>query len=158
MKESSCGYIIHDHQWLMLLRNKKQKDVNEGKWIGVGGKLEDGETMLQCMHREIEEETGLNALSLCLRGVVYFVYEQNEAEKIYIYTCDQFEGTLKQCNEGTLAWIDEDKVLDLNLWQGDRLFLQKILDQNHHPFCYYLYYDAKDTLVKAEEKEIGVNE
>ncbi|MCH3961092.1 MAG: 8-oxo-dGTP diphosphatase [Solobacterium sp.] len=154
MLESSCGYLIKDGQWLMLRRNRKQNDVNEGRWIGVGGKLEPGESMLQCMHREIFEETGLNALSLELRGIVYFTYTDHDAEKIYVYTCDSFEGSLKDCDEGTLQWINEDQILSLHLWDGDRIFLERILEGDHTTFCYQLSYDTEGTLIKAEEKEI----
>lgn len=154
MRETSCGYIIKEHQWLMLLRNKKKNDVNQGKWIGIGGKLEPGESMLQCMHREILEETGLNAEALELRGVIYFQYEDCEPEKIYIYTIERFTGELKECDEGTLKWIDERDILSLDLWDGDRIFLERLLSQDHHTFCYVFTYDKQGLLAKVEEKEI----
>lgn len=153
MKETSCGYLIKDHQWLMLLRNRKKNDVNEGKWIGIGGKREAGETMLECMHREILEETGLNAEHLELRGTIYFQYEQMDPEKIYVYTTDSFTGTMQECSEGTLQWISESDILSLDLWEGDRVFLKRLLQKDHQRFCYILSYDRQGNLLKVEEKE-----
>lgn len=154
MKETSCGYLIQDHKWLMLQRDKKKNDVNEGKWIGIGGKLEPGESMLQCMSREIKEETGLIAEQLELRGILYFEYQDMEPEKIYVYTIEHFSGTLKECDEGTLQWIDQKDILSLPLWDGDRIFLDRLLSNDHRTFCYAFSYDKDGTLLNVEEKEI----
>lgn len=139
----------------MLLRNKKKNDVNEGKWIGIGGKLQENESMLQCMSREMKEETGLNAEQMELRGIVNFHYQNSESEKIYVYTIERFSGTLTDCREGTLQWIDEKEILSLDLWDGDRIFLKRLLSGDHHTFCYDFSYDTQGKLIKAEEKEIG---
>jgi ADP-ribose pyrophosphatase len=154
MKETSCGYLIQDHRWLMLYRNKKQNDLNAGKWIGIGGKLEPGESMLQCMSREIKEETGLNAEQLELRGIVSFEYEDAEPEKIYVYTIERFSGEMKECDEGTLQWVDESDILSLDLWEGDKIFLKRLLQGDHHTFWYVLSYDKNGTFIKSVEKEI----
>lgn len=154
MIETSCGYLIQDHQWLMLLRNKKKNDVNHGKWIGIGGKLETNETMMQCMCREVKEETGYTVDQLELRGVIQFVYPTAEEEKIYIYTIERFSGTMQECKEGTLQWIDEKDILSLDLWEGDRIFLKRLLTGQHKTFCYVFNYDEEGKLLQAEEKEI----
>jgi 8-oxo-dGTP diphosphatase len=115
---STLCYIEKDNQVLMLHRTKKSIDPNGGKWIGVGGKLEQSESPDECIIREVYEETGLH-IQPQLRGILTFILPKWENELTFLYTSNNFEGTLKECNEGQLHWIDKDKVLDLNLWEGD---------------------------------------
>ncbi|MCR4951117.1 MAG: 8-oxo-dGTP diphosphatase [Solobacterium sp.] len=153
MIETTQCYLIRNGLWLMLLRNKKKNDINEGKWIAPGGKLEAGETIEECAVREVLEETGLYADHLVQRGVVEFHYEDSSSELITVYTCDQFHGELKECEEGTLAWIPEDKILDLALWDGDRVFLKKLLDHETEQFAVVLHYSRSGELIKVTERE-----
>ena len=152
-RDVTLCYIIKDHKWLMLLRNKKKNDINEGKWIGVGGKVEINESPEECIIREIKEETGLNPLKVKYRGMIDFIYEFKDYEKIFLFTCEDFEGDLIDCNEGTLAWIDEDKILDLDLWEGDVVFLKRLLKNDEDDIFYYEFkYDEKGKLVDIKEK------
>ena len=114
----------------MLLRNKKKHDVNEGKWIGVGGKCEKGESPEECVIRETIEETGIKLEKLKMRGVMTFASAGWEDEYIFVFTSDEFSGTMSDCNEGELRWIDKDKIMDLNLWDGDRIFLKIMLESD----------------------------
>lgn len=145
MQETTLCYIEYGGKYLMLLRNKKQNDLNEGKWIGVGGKLEAGETPEQCALREIREETGLIALDLTARGVVRFISDAWGSEMMYLYTVTQFEGELTDCDEGELRWIDKNEVFDLKLWDGDRIFLQFLIE-GAPCFDMTLHYDQNDRL------------
>ncbi|MBE6143710.1 MAG: 8-oxo-dGTP diphosphatase [Erysipelotrichaceae bacterium] len=124
-------YLEKDNQYLMLYRNKKEVDINKGKYIGVGGHVEFNETEDQAVVREVKEETGLDLLSFRKRGLVYFVLN-GYVEAMYIYTSSDFKGELIECNEGDLSWVDKDKVSQLNLWEGDIHFLKKIL--NDEPY------------------------
>lgn len=139
----------------MLLRNAKENDVNTGKWIGVGGKFEQNETPRQCILREIKEETGISLSSgmLQFRGVVYFHNSNTEDEKIWIYTapCQSLE--FIQCDEGELHWIQKDEILHLSLWEGDKIFLAKLLNDDYSPFCLDLYYDDKGDLILHKQRE-----
>ena len=128
MIDTTLCYIKKEGSWLLLYRNKKENDLNEGKWIGVGGKCEPGETPEQCVRRETLEETGLTLGKVCCRGVVHFRSDTWEDEEMYLYTSEEFSGELDEnCAEGTLAWIPEDQVMSLPMWEGDRLFLTRML-------------------------------
>lgn len=153
-RDVTLCYIIKNHKWLMLLRNKKENDINEGKWIGVGGKVEDSETIEECIIREIKEETGLNPFKVDFRGVVDFIYEFKDYEKIWVYICRDFEGEIKDCDEGTLAWIDEEDILDLDLWEGDIVFLKKLIENNDELFHFELKYDEQGNLVNIIDKGV----
>ena len=129
MKDTTLCYIERGGKWLLMLRNKKENDLNEGKWIGVGGKCEPGETPEQCVRRETFEETGLALGELHFYGIIHFRSDTWEDEEMYLYSSCDFTGQPKElCSEGTLAWIPKEKVLELPIWQGDRLFLKKMLD------------------------------
>lgn len=56
---STLCYIEKDGKYLMLHRTKKKHDINKGKWLGIGGKFEEGESPEECIIREVKEETGL---------------------------------------------------------------------------------------------------
>ena len=113
----------------MLHRISKQNDLNEGKWIGVGGKFEDGETADECVVREVYEETGLTLTRYHLHGVVKFISDTWENEDMYLYSADGFTGTLKEyCDEGELSWVPKDQVLSLPTWEGDKYFLKPLLE------------------------------
>ncbi len=120
-------YIEHDGKLLMLYRNKKKRDVNAGKWIGVGGKLEPGETPEQCLLREVYEETGLTLTKYLFNGIIRFESEGWETEDMYLYTGLEFAGELKECSEGELRWIPKEEIMNLQLWEGDRIFLKELL-------------------------------
>lgn len=128
MKITTLGYLIHEGSYLMLHRTKKANDPNHNKWIGVGGHVESGETPDECFFREVTEETGLTLGSARLRGIVTFLSDEWEDELMFVYTSDDFSGTLTDCDEGELAFIPRDRILTLPLWAGDRIFLQELLD------------------------------
>ena len=109
MKKTTLIYIEKDDKYLMLHRNKKVNDINKDKWIGVGGHVEENETIDECVVREVKEETDLDLISYKLRGEVLFVLNGYE-ELMYVYTSNEFQGVLKECNEGTLEWIDKNKI------------------------------------------------
>ena len=124
MHNSTLCYITRGSGVLMLHRVKKKNDINKDKWIGVGGKFEPEETPDECLLREALEETGLKLTSWRCRGVVTFLPEGGEGEYMYLFTADGFEGTLKVCNEGDLAWVSREFLYSLPMWEGDRIFLE----------------------------------
>lgn len=147
MKETTLCYVQKDNKYLMLHRIKKEEDVNEGKWIGIGGRIEDGETPEQCLVREAKEETGLTLTSYQYRGIVHFRSEDYEDEDMHLFTADAFEGELTECNEGVLKWIDYYKLYDLPMWEGDKLFFG-LIRSNAKFFDLVLQYKG-DKLISA---------
>ena len=119
MKLTTLCYIEKDDKYLMIHRIKKKHDINKDKWIGIGGKFERGESPEDCILRETKEETGLTLTSYRLRGVLTFVYndDDDEMEYIFLYTADGFTGELADCNEGTLEWVPKTEINSLNLWE-----------------------------------------
>ena len=146
MKKTTCIYLEKDNKYLMLHRNKKEKDINKDKWIGVGGHVEENETIDECVVREVKEETNLDLVNFKLCGEVLFILN-NYAEQMFVYTSKEFKGELKDCNEGTLEWIDKEKVLDLPIWEGDKLIFEEINKGNY--FRLKLVYE-NDVLLISE--------
>ncbi len=127
----------------MLYRNKKNNDPNEGKWLGVGGKLEEGETIDECAQREVLEETGISDANLLRVGLIHFRSDVYPDEDMYLYKGYLEEKpNLLETNEGELRWIAKDKVMMLPLWEGDRVFL-KDLSEGRKDFEYVLTYKGE---------------
>ena len=138
----------------MLHRTKKQNDMNEGKWIGVGGHVESDESPEECLVREVKEETGLTLTSYRFRGLVTFINSECESELMCVFTADGYTGTLTTCNEGELQWIDKSQVPKLPAWEGDRVFLDLLLSSEERFFSIKLQYEG-DQLV---DKKINLYE
>ena len=152
---TTLGYIETRESYLMLHRVKKEQDVNEGKWIGIGGKFEYGESPEECMIREAKEETGLAVTSMKVRGILTFICDKQDPEYICLYTIDGFSGQLKECDEGELLWVPKDEIFGLNLWEGDRIFFD-LLQKDVPFFSLKLCYEG-DQLLEAVlngEKEL----
>ena len=128
MRLTTICYIEQDGNYLMLHRTKKENDQSHDKWLGVGGKFDKDESPDECILREVKEETGLTLTSYQLRGVMTFVSDIWETEYMFIYTADEFEGELAECSEGDLQWIKKTEVMSLKLWEGDKIFLKKLID------------------------------
>ena len=148
MINTTLCYIERDGKYLMLHRVKKKNDINHDKWIGIGGKFEPQESPEECLLREALEETGLTLTSYRYRGIVTFVAGPDaEAEYMHLYTADEYEGTIKTCDEGVLEWIDKSRLLELTLWEGDKIFL-KLLEEDAPFFSLKLVYEG-DLLTEA---------
>ena len=147
MINTSLCYIERGEQYLMLHRVKKQNDQNHDKWIGIGGKFEPGESPEDCVLREVREETGLTLTHWRYCGIVTFVLA-DWTEYMHLFGADGFEGTLRECDEGVLEWIDKSALRALPMWEGDKIFLD--LMQAHRPFfSLKLVYDEADVLRAA---------
>ena len=155
MKKATLCYIRRQspagNEYLMLYRNKKEDDPNEGKWIGVGGKFEPGEAPDDCMLREVREETGIVPERYHFCGVIHFISDTWEDEDMYLYRAEA--GTAEEakavCSEGELRWIPEEQLMDLTMWEGDRLFLKPLME-GEEKISMTLHYEG-DTLISVGE-------
>lgn len=147
MINTTLCYIEKDNKYLMLHRTKKENDVNEGKWIGVGGKFEKDETPEECLLREVKEETGLILTEYKLRAVITFISDSWETEYMYLFSANEFTGELSTCDEGELKWVEKDRILNLNIWEGDRIFLKKMIEEDNF-FTLKVVYEG-DKLVES---------
>ena len=143
MKKTTLCYIENKGSYLMLYRNRKPDDPNEGKWLGIGGKIEEGESPDECNLREVLEETGLKLRSYVFHGVIEFRSDTWDDEDMYLYSSSDFvpadeeaaavfektgEYALPECDEGELAWVKADRLLTLPMWEGDRAFVGELLN------------------------------
>ena len=147
MRNTTLCHIEKDGRYLMLHRVKKENDLNHDKWVGIGGKFEDGESPEECNAREVFEETGLTLQNPRYCGIVTFVSDKWETEYMHIFYADEFSGTVTDCDEGDLEWIDKHELLKLPLWEGDKIFL-RLLEEKSDFFSLKLQYRS-DTLIKA---------
>lgn len=148
MEETVLIYLEKDNKYLMMLRNKKQNDMNKGKYIGVGGHIEEDETKGQALVREVAEETSLILKSYTYRAKLTFVND-DYSEIMHLYTSSDFTGIVNEnCDEGDLIWVDKDKVENLPLWEGDKAFL-KVMNNCDDYFEMTLKYKS-DELVSVE--------
>ncbi|GAB4580001.1 MAG: 8-oxo-dGTP diphosphatase [Anaerolineales bacterium] len=124
MKLATLCYVKQNGHTLMLHRVKKENDMHAGKWNGLGGKLDAGETPEECVIREVWEEAGLRIRNPRLHGVLTFpAFAKEEDWYAFLFTATEFEGELIDSAEGVLRWVPDEEVLDLNLWAGDRVFI-----------------------------------
>lgn len=147
MQNTTLIYIENDSKYLMLHRTKKEHDCNKGKWIGIGGKFNETESPKECVVREVKEETGLTLLSMEYRGIVTFVSDGNFTEYMHIFWSKDFSGTLCECDEGELEWVEKSKMNALPHWKGDEIFLN-LLELRVPFFSLKLVYE-KGVLLKA---------
>lgn len=141
MKLTTLCYIEKDDCYLMLHRIKKENDLNHDKWIGVGGKFEPDETPEECLLREVREETGLTLTKYRFRGIVTFLSDEWEGEYMHLFTANEYLGELTECKEGDLVWVPKTQIQNLNLWEGDKIFL-RLLEEDRSFFSLKLRYEG----------------
>lgn len=147
MKITTLCYIEKNDKYLMLHRTKKKNDINQNKWIGVGGHAEGNESPEECLLREVKEETGLTLTSYQFRALITFVCDKADPEMMCLFTADDFTGELSTCDEGELEWVDKAIVPTLPTWEGDAIFLKYLLEDEKSFFTLKLVYEG-DKLVE----------
>ena len=158
MLYSTLCYLERGDEYLMLHRVKKDHDVNQGKWIGVGGKFQDRESPEDCVLRECFEETGLTLTDYRYRGIVTFDWAgAEETQYMHLFTASAWTGELAECNEGDLERVPKEKVYSLPIWEGDKIFF-RLLEEERPFFSLKLSYNAQNVLVRAalDGKELAL--
>lgn len=149
MRNTTLCYLERDGCYLMLHRIKKENDLNRDKWIGIGGKFEEGESPENCLLREVREETGLTLDSWRYCGIVTFVSDEWGTEYMHLFHSEDFHGSLRECDEGSLEWIEKSVLASLpDQWEGDRIFLRMM--ENNEPFFSLKLCYRGDLLTGAE--------
>lgn len=142
MFNTTLCYIEKDGAYLMIHRIKKQNDMNKDKWLGVGGKLEEGESPFDCARREIKEETGLTVNKLRYHGIITFVSDLYGTEYMHLFSATEYEGEIDyDCDEGKLEWVKKEDVPHLPIWEGDKLFF-KLMEDEDRFFSLTLRYEG----------------
>ena len=131
-----------------LWRTKKDADENAGKWIGLGGHLQEDETPEECIRREVREEAGLELQNLRLRGILTFILPDWGNELTFLYTAEAEDLPLPECGEGVLQWVPKKQVMNLPLWEGDRVFLP-LLQTRQEVFSLKLVYAPGGALLET---------
>ena len=147
MRNTTLCYIERDQAYLMLHRIRKEGDMNRDKWVGIGGKFEEGESPEDCLLREVREETGLELTAWRYCGIVTFVSDEWGTEYMHLFHSVSFRGKITACDEGTLEWLDRRELRLKNLWEGDHIFLD-LMEQGEAFFSLKLCYHG-DALVFA---------
>ena len=148
IKRTTLCYIENDGDYLLLHRVKKKNDVNEGKWVGIGGHFLDGETPDECLLREVREETGIALTDYRFAGKIRFEAPPWPSEVMYLYRASvNARPALPECDEGELAWVDKREALSLPMWEGDRVFFS-LMEERTEPFSLLLRYEG-DRLVES---------
>ena len=148
MKLGTLCYLSDGKKTLMLHRVKKENDMHEGKWNGLGGKIENGESPEECIIREVKEESGLKIKNPSLKGILTFPkFDEIDDWIVFVYTATRFTGKLIDSDEGELHWVSNEKVIDLNLWEGDRIYMKWL---EGHPFFSAIFRYQKRKLLNHE--------
>jgi 8-oxo-dGTP diphosphatase len=125
MKLATLCYVRKEEKTLMLHRVKRENDIHQNKWNGLGGKFQPGETPEACVIREVEEESGLLIKNPKIKGFLTFPeFRAGEDWYVFVFLANEFSGKLIDSAEGNLQWIENDQLLKLNLWEGDQYFLK----------------------------------
>ena len=148
MRITTLCYAENNGRWLMMHRTKKSVDENAGKWIGLGGHLQENETPEECVRREVREEAGLELRNLRLRVILTFILPDWGNELTFLYTAEAEDTPLPECSEGVLQWIQKEQVMNLSLWEGDRVFLP-LLQSRREVFSLKLVYAPGGALLET---------
>lgn len=148
---ATLGYVLSPdaRQTLLVHRHKRAEDAHLGKYNGLGGKLLPNEDAVSGIRREIREEAGLECTRLTLRGTINWPGFGPHGENWFgfVFRIDAFDGVpFTENSEGTLEWVDIDRLLELPMWEGDRHFLPLVFSNDPRQFHGVMPYDGGRSL------------
>lgn len=150
-KHTTLCYLERNNKYLMLHRVKKVNDENHDKWVGIGGKLEDGESPFDCVRREVAEEVGLTLNSLRYCGIITFVSDVYGTEYMHLFHSTDFSGVIPdECDEGIPSWVNKSDIYNLPIWEGDKIFF-KLMEEQTGFFSLKLVYSGDDLISHTVE-------
>lgn len=122
---------------LLIHRNKREDDVHYGKYNGLGGKFEADENIIEGVKREVFEEAGIHCENIVLRGTISWPGFGKGGENWFgfIFRIDKYSGEPHSGNhEGSLEWVDLKDLDKIDLWESDRLWLDKVFIDDSNTF------------------------
>jgi len=159
MSELTTLCYINRGDDVLFIHKYSKDDPNAGKYLGIGGHFEHGETPEQCCLREIFEETGLapdELSSFTYRGIVTFVSDKYGVEYMHVFSADY--NTLREvvpgsCDEGELMWIPVSDIYDLPVWEGDKIMFDCLYKESDLRF-FSLRLEYKGDKLTGSEKKV----
>lgn len=124
---------------VLLLRGAPDKKLWAGKYNGLGGHIEPGETPQQTAAREIDEEAGLAVAALTLRAVIHVTLPQAPGVLFFVFVGDAPPGELRPSAEGAPVWVARSEIMALPLVEDLPELLPRVLDPGPVVFGHYVF-------------------
>jgi 8-oxo-dGTP diphosphatase len=133
---------------VLLLKGAPHKTVWPGKYNGLGGHVERGESVQAAAEREIHEESGLRVVDLRLRGVITIETGEPTGIALYVFTARALSRETRASAEGDLVWVAKSRLADLDLVADLPALLPRVLGMRpgDPPFSAHYAYEAHDRL------------
>lgn len=149
LKLATLVYALRDDQVLLVQR---LKEPNRGLWVAPGGKVEHGESPVECAVREMREETGLTIERPVLRAVMTETSPRPDYQWLtFIFVAWDFDGTFTPAaGVGEFRWVPIDEVANLPIPPADAVFFPRLLEDGA-TFTAKFEYDADLNLLRSSE-------
>jgi mutator protein MutT len=128
MQQLTLLFLVRGNEVLLAM---KKRGFGEGKWNGIGGKVDEGESILDALVRECQEEIGVTPLEYKKSAEILFDEFHNQIRKqlrVYVFTCDMWRGKPVESEEMKPKWFAKDSLPYDQMWADDPYWLPKILD------------------------------
>uniref|UniRef100_A0A1B6KAA9 Oxidized purine nucleoside triphosphate hydrolase n=1 Tax=Graphocephala atropunctata TaxID=36148 RepID=A0A1B6KAA9_9HEMI len=148
------GLLSHKVYTLAIIRNEakillgyKKRGFGKGKWNGFGGKVEEGESIIDAALREVKEECGLEPKDLTKIGTLEFQFLENpEIMKVNVFKSEVFTGEVAESEEMLPKWFHKDDIPYANMWPDDKHWLPLLL--TNQSFSGFFLYDEGENILE----------
>jgi mutator protein MutT len=152
MKQLTLLFLQRNEQVLLAM---KKRGFGAGRWNGVGGKLDEGETVEQALLRECQEEIEVTPTKYERMAEIIF-HEQHEGAKntlrVHVFTCSEWNGEPAETEEMAPKWFDTDKIPYDEMWADDPFWLPQVLAGKKLSCEFEL--DEKDQIISQSVREV----